>query len=269
MGEASRRHRHRHGRQPGEDRDRQRPWLRPFILYRVTDVAKRVRELTGGNGVPVVYDGVGKDTFPASLDCLAPLGMIVSFGNASGPVPPFDPLILGQGLPLFHPPDADALHRHARRTAGDGPANCSRSCLRGAVKVEVNQTYRCSTPPMPIATSRAARPRDRASSFRDLAGGDRSVCWQRRQAAGFEHLRCAPRMACRQGIVLGIVSGTAVPAALKIKTEEWRTRSVAAGVTPFSERELDPAQSTCYGHCADTRGCGSDSPLRLLRSTSR
>ena len=49
-----------------------------------------MNELTKGKGVPVVYDGVGKDTFMASLDCLSPLGMMVSYGNASGPVPPFD-----------------------------------------------------------------------------------------------------------------------------------------------------------------------------------
>jgi NADPH:quinone reductase len=49
-----------------------------------------VREITNGAGVPVVYDSIGKDTFAASLDCLAPLGMFVSFGNASGPLPPID-----------------------------------------------------------------------------------------------------------------------------------------------------------------------------------
>ena len=54
-----------------------------------------VRRLTGGAMVPVVYDSVGKDTFNASLDCLAPLGMMVSYGNASGPVPPFDLSVLG------------------------------------------------------------------------------------------------------------------------------------------------------------------------------
>ncbi|MAK55499.1 MAG: hypothetical protein CML17_06610 [Pusillimonas sp.] len=53
------------------------------------NIVERVKEITGGEGVPVVYDSVGKDTFYASLDCLAPLGMMVSFGNASGPVPPF------------------------------------------------------------------------------------------------------------------------------------------------------------------------------------
>lgn len=58
------------------------------IDYRTDDVVKRVREHTGGRGVRVVYDSVGKDTWERSLDCLEPLGTIVSFGNASGPVPP-------------------------------------------------------------------------------------------------------------------------------------------------------------------------------------
>jgi len=59
------------------------------INYRTEDVVARVRELTDGKGVPVVYDPVGKDTWERSLDCLAPLGLMVSFGNASGPVAPF------------------------------------------------------------------------------------------------------------------------------------------------------------------------------------
>ena len=57
-----------------------------IILYREQDVAARVREITAGKGVPVVYDSVGKDTFVASLDSLSPRGLLVSFGNASGPV---------------------------------------------------------------------------------------------------------------------------------------------------------------------------------------
>ena len=59
------------------------------INYRRDDVVARVREITGGKGVNVVYDPVGKDTWERSLDCLAPLGLLVSFGNASGAVPPF------------------------------------------------------------------------------------------------------------------------------------------------------------------------------------
>ncbi|HRP12452.1 MAG TPA: quinone oxidoreductase, partial [Terricaulis sp.] len=65
------------------------------------DIAKRVRELTNGEGVHVVYDGVGKDTWEASLDSLRPLGMMVSYGNASGAVPPFSPLLLSQKGALF------------------------------------------------------------------------------------------------------------------------------------------------------------------------
>src|SRR5688572_24327665 len=60
------------------------------ILYTQDDVAQRVREITGGQGVPVVFDSVGKSTFHGSLDCLRPLGLLVSFGNSSGAVPPFE-----------------------------------------------------------------------------------------------------------------------------------------------------------------------------------
>ena len=71
------------------------------IVYTREDFVARTKELTGGKGVPVVYDGVGKDTFPASLDCLAPRGMFVSFGNASGAVPPFNLLLLAQKGSLY------------------------------------------------------------------------------------------------------------------------------------------------------------------------
>ena len=66
------------------------------IVYTREDFVERVKEITGGKGVPVVYDSVGKTTFDGSLDCLRPLGMMVSFGNASGAVPPFDPRSCGQ-----------------------------------------------------------------------------------------------------------------------------------------------------------------------------
>lgn len=71
------------------------------IDYSREDFAARVREITGGAGVAVVYDGVGKDTFAGSLDCLRPLGMMVSYGNASGPVPPVDLVQLSQKGSLF------------------------------------------------------------------------------------------------------------------------------------------------------------------------
>jgi NADPH2:quinone reductase len=71
------------------------------IVYTRENVSGRVRELTGGEGVAVVYDSIGKDTFMDSLACLRPLGMMVTFGNASGPVAPFDPGLLGKMGSLF------------------------------------------------------------------------------------------------------------------------------------------------------------------------
>jgi len=71
------------------------------IVYTRENFTKRVREITNGAGVPVVYDSIGKDTFTASLDCLAPLGMFVSFGNASGPVPAFNLALLSQKGSLY------------------------------------------------------------------------------------------------------------------------------------------------------------------------
>ncbi len=111
------------------------------ILYRTEDVAARVRELTGGVGVPVVYDAVGKDTFEASLDCLAPLGMMVSYGNASGPPPEVSPLTLSAKGSLFltrptlfhYTMTPEAL----AQTAGD----LMDVVASGAVKIEINQTY--------------------------------------------------------------------------------------------------------------------------------
>jgi NADPH2:quinone reductase len=71
------------------------------INYRTEDYVARVKEITAGKGCDVVYDGIGKDTFPSSLDCLRPKGMWVCFGSASGPVPPFDMAILSTKGSLF------------------------------------------------------------------------------------------------------------------------------------------------------------------------
>jgi NADPH2:quinone reductase len=111
------------------------------IDYRKEDVAKRVRELTGGKGVPVVYDGVGKDTFQGSLDSLATRGMFVSFGNASGPVPPFEPGILAaKGSLFFTRPSL--IHYTTTRADLLESANALFDVVnKGAVKIEVNQTY--------------------------------------------------------------------------------------------------------------------------------
>ena len=71
------------------------------IVYTRENFVDEVKRLTGGKGVPVVYDSVGKDTFPASLDCLSPRGLFVSFGNASGPVANFDLMLLAQKGSLY------------------------------------------------------------------------------------------------------------------------------------------------------------------------
>ncbi|MCQ4144282.1 MULTISPECIES: quinone oxidoreductase family protein [Vogesella] len=111
------------------------------INYREEDVVARVRELTGGRGVPVVYDSVGKDTFEMSLDSLAPRGMLVSFGNASGAVPPFAPLLLSQKGSLFftRPKLGDYV---ATRAELETSAEALFERIRaGAVKVQPSARY--------------------------------------------------------------------------------------------------------------------------------
>ncbi|HZQ61037.1 MAG TPA: quinone oxidoreductase [Casimicrobiaceae bacterium] len=71
------------------------------IVYTRENFVERVKEITGGKGVPVVYDSIGRDTFPASLDCLQPRGLFVSFGSASGPITAFDISILAQKGSLY------------------------------------------------------------------------------------------------------------------------------------------------------------------------
>ena len=110
------------------------------ILYSREDVAKRVREITG-EGVAVVFDGVGKDTFMGSLDSLRPRGTMVTFGNASGAVPPFDPLLLAQKGSLFVTRpilDHYAGKRSDLLALGEELFGVVAS---GQVKIEINQTY--------------------------------------------------------------------------------------------------------------------------------
>lgn len=105
------------------------------------DIAARVKEITGGAGVPVVFDSVGKDTFLSSLDCLRPLGMLVSFGNSSGKVTPFDLTILSQKGSLYLTRPTLATFT-ATRADLEATAKDVFDVLRsGAVKVEVRHTY--------------------------------------------------------------------------------------------------------------------------------
>ena len=98
-------------------------------------------ELTGGAGVPVVYDSVGKDTFESSLDSLAPLGMLVSFGNASGPVAPFEPGILAAKGSLFFTRPTLMTYTAKREDLAAAAAELFDVVGSGAVEIEVNQTY--------------------------------------------------------------------------------------------------------------------------------
>jgi NADPH2:quinone reductase len=111
------------------------------INYREEDFAARVKELTAGKGVDVVYDSVGKDTFPKSLDCLKPRGLWVTFGNASGPVEPFAPLVLLQKGSLFMTRPTLG-HYIATRQELNKCAEALFAIVRGnKVVINVNQTY--------------------------------------------------------------------------------------------------------------------------------
>jgi NADPH:quinone reductase len=105
------------------------------------DLAARVRELTGGQGAHAVYDSVGKDTFFASLDCLRPLGIMVSYGNASGPVPPVAPLELARRGSLFLTRPTLFHYIAGRAELERGARELFAVVGLGAVRVEIGQTY--------------------------------------------------------------------------------------------------------------------------------
>jgi NADPH2:quinone reductase len=125
------------------------------VNYKTEDFVKRTRELTNGQGVDVVYDGVGKDTYPASLDCLKPLGLWVTFGNASGAITNFDLLGLSSKGSLYA--TRPTLNTYVARRE-DLIANATELfdvVGRGIVKINVNHTY-------PL--------KDAAQAHRDLEG---------------------------------------------------------------------------------------------------
>ncbi len=111
------------------------------ILYRDENVPERVRKLTNGDGVQVVYDGVGKETFNDSLDCLRPFGLMVSFGNASGPLEPLNPAILGPKGSLYLTRTTLATHTATRELLMDGANALFDVVTKGHVKIAINQTY--------------------------------------------------------------------------------------------------------------------------------
>jgi len=111
------------------------------IVYTRENFVERVKEITGGKGLPVVYDSIGKDTFTGSLDCLRPLGMMVSFGSASGPVPPFDLGELAKRGSLFLTRPSLFAYSALRADLVQMAAELFEVVTSGKVKIEVHQTY--------------------------------------------------------------------------------------------------------------------------------
>jgi len=112
------------------------------INYSKEDFLVRVKEITGGKGVKVVYDSVGKDTWEKSLDCLAPLGLFASFGNASGPVPSFSPGILAGKGSLYMTRQTLFTHLATRESTQEMADDLFDAVITGKVKIQIDQTYK-------------------------------------------------------------------------------------------------------------------------------
>jgi NADPH2:quinone reductase len=111
------------------------------INYNTEDFAARVKEITGGKGVKVVYDSVGKDTWDKSLDCLRPFGLMASFGNASGPVPPFAPGSLGAKGSLYVTRQTLFTHIATRESTQAMADELFAVVASGQVKIHIDQRY--------------------------------------------------------------------------------------------------------------------------------
>jgi len=112
------------------------------INYSTEDFLVRVKEITGGKGVKVVYDSVGKDTWDKSLDCLTPFGLMASFGNASGPVAPFAPGILGGKGSIYVTRQTLFTHIATRETNQSMADELFDVVASGQVKIRIDQTYK-------------------------------------------------------------------------------------------------------------------------------
>jgi NADPH2:quinone reductase len=111
------------------------------IVYTRERFPERVREITGGAGVPVVYDSVGKATWEGSLDCLRPFGLMVTFGNASGAVPPFDVGVLGRKGSLYLTRPTVFGYVAKREDLERGAAELFDAILGGKVRIDVTRTF--------------------------------------------------------------------------------------------------------------------------------
>jgi len=131
-----------------------------MIDYSREDFVARVKAITGGRGVKVVYDSVGKDTFEGSLDCLRAFGLLVSFGNASGPVPPFAPGLLGPKGSLYLTRQTLFTHIATREATQAMADDLFAVVARGDVKIRIDQRW-------PLAEAAAAH---RALEARSTTG---------------------------------------------------------------------------------------------------
>lgn len=111
------------------------------VIVGSDDIVARVREITGGEGVPVVYDSVGRDTFDVSLRCLRPHGLLASYGSASGPVPPFDLFELNKLGSLYVTSAAFYWHLRTRAELLARAADLIDVVRAGDVKIRINQRY--------------------------------------------------------------------------------------------------------------------------------
>jgi NADPH:quinone reductase len=112
------------------------------INYSTEDFAARVKDITGGKGVKVVYDSVGKDTWDKSLDCLSPFGLMASFGNASGVVPPFAPGMLGAKGSIYVTRQTLFTHIATRESTQAMADDLFAVVASGAVKIKIDQRYK-------------------------------------------------------------------------------------------------------------------------------
>jgi NADPH2:quinone reductase len=111
------------------------------INYTTEDFLVRVKEITGGKGVKVVYDSIGKDTWEKSLDCLSPLGLMASFGNASGAVPPFAPGILANKGSLYVTRQTLFTHISTRESTQAMADDLFAAVVGGDVRIRIDQRY--------------------------------------------------------------------------------------------------------------------------------
>jgi dephospho-CoA kinase len=145
------------------------------IDYTKENVAAKVKEITKGKGVPVVFDGVGKDTWEASLDSLQPRGLLASFGNASGPVAPVPPGVLNTKGSLYLTRPSLGAYTATRKDLEASAKSLFKMVKSGKVKIAIDQRYPLAEAGQAHTTSKGARRQGRPSWSPDKPGVQRSM----------------------------------------------------------------------------------------------